>query len=387
MIPGWKLKRELGRMFWQIVGIPRLVLSLPGRLREVPRRVQHDADFPRNLRIEEGVLPAGPRIAVFVLFQPAGIAPSVGMTCDWLIAAGFVPLIVSNAPLSATDRAALAGRCWRVVERPNFGYDFGAYRDGLRLIREDAPGAERVILMNDSVWCPVDDDGWLARMEALGADLSGLLQDEKVAHDRKGGTPTDQRHIESYFLMIGPGLLHAPAFRAFWDSYQQTDFKPHTIKRGELGFSRLMQAAGFTVQALTRRSIFLERLQTATAEELHETLSYASYDDAALQRENAALLAAFAPDDGWKTRAFDHIRRCANRRRFNSCFPLANGRVFGTMFLKKSGEKIFVDMRNAYLRAVADGLLPPPPAPLLAEIAARQGARGPVTGAAPGAGR
>lgn len=372
MIPGWKLKRELGRIGMQIIRFPAYLKALPDRLKEPQRRLEHDAAFPGNLSITDGRIAPADKIAVFILFQPRKIARSTFHTCRWLIDGGYVPLIVSNCRLSDEDRAELAGLACRVVERPNFGYDFGAYRDGIRLVRDVVPDPRRVILMNDSVWCPLDD-GLMARIEAIDADLTGLLQDEKVAHDRKGGTPTDQRHIESYFLMISGRLWREEAFRAFWDTYVQTDYKPHTIKRGEIGFSRHMQQLGYTVEALTKRSYFLDGLAAASPEDLRQILAYGAYDETKFRRERDRLLESFAATEAWRARALNHIERWVNRRRFNACFPLANARIFGTLFLKKSREQIFVQARIALLRMIEDGLVPPPPPDAYAEIAASVG--------------
>ncbi len=372
MIPGWKLKRELSRIGAQILYLPLFLATLPRRWSEPRRRLAHDAAFPNNLRITEGDVVPADKVAAFILFQPDKIARSTFNTCRWLIKNGYAPLIVSNCPLSEQDRTELARHTWRVVERPNFGYDFGAYRDGIRLVRQSDLTPHRVILMNDSVWCPLDDS-LMSRVEAIDADLTGLLLDEKVAHDRKGGTPTDQRHIESYFLMISGRLWQDEAFGVFWEEYPQTDYKPHTIKRGEIGFSRRMQALGFSVEALTKRSYFMEGVTGASAPELLQILDYGAYDDKTFRREGDALRSEFEETEAWRLRALSHVERWVNRRRFNVCFPLANARVFGTLFLKKSHEPIFVQTRTAYLRMIEDGLVPPPPAEEYAEIAASLG--------------
>ena len=125
MIPRWKLKRELVSIRDHLVGLPQTIASLPARLSEPQRRRAHDAAFPNNMHLTKGRIELGKRLAVVVLFQPRGIAPSTIETCQGLVAGGYTPLVISNAVLSAKDQALLAETCWRVVERPNFGYDFG----------------------------------------------------------------------------------------------------------------------------------------------------------------------------------------------------------------------------------------------------------------------
>jgi hypothetical protein len=171
--------------------------------------------------------------------------------------------------------------------------------------------------------------------------------------------------------VISGALWRSAAFQDFWTSYPMTDHKPDTIKRGEIGFSRSMQAAGFRLCALTDRARFLAAIADADAQILHQALRYAAYDDRIFADENAGLLARFGTDDAWKAQVRDHMRRWVNRRRFNSGFPLATADIFGMYFLKKKqGEEIFVAARRSYLRAVQDGYIAAPDAVFLSEIKA-----------------
>jgi hypothetical protein len=371
MIPLWKIRRELGRLGSQIVGLPAKVASLPMRLSEPKRRADYERDFDSLTRLTEGTIPARQRIAVFLIYQPKGVAPSVLSTCRWLAAEGYAPFVVSNAPLTDAARNSLASESWRLLERPNFGYDFGGYRDGILLLSRWSLNPERLIVMNDSVWTPMVPD-LMARLEAAttDADIVGLLRDEKVRHDNDGGKPTDLYHLESYFYLLTPAALAHPAFSAFWQDYRMTDIKPHTIKYGEIGFSRCMAKTGLRLEALTERSVFLDRLAGMDDAFLDRSLRYAAYADRDIAGAAAQLARRDPTGPGWREAALDHIRRSVNRKRFNVAFPYANDHVFGTLFMKKSREPIFAAMRQSYLRAVADGEVQPPPPEILAEIKA-----------------
>jgi hypothetical protein len=375
-IPLWKMRREFNRLGAQIVGLPLLLASLPSRLSEARRREEYERDFDQATRLTEGARAAQSRIAIFLIFQPKGVAPSILETCRWLVSEGYAPFVISNGQLDDASRSVLAEECWRLLERPNFGYDFGGYRDGIRLLWRWNFAPDRLIVMNDSVWLPLVPD-LMARLEAVAqrADIVGLLRDEKVQHDIDGGRETARWHIESYFYLMTPAALASPEFRAFWENYRMTDFKPHTIKYGELRFSQRMTAAGLKLEALTRRSVFLERLAQQDDAFLLRTLRYASYGDPDLVRA-ATRLAARSPDEpGWRAATMDHIRRTVHRRRFNASFPHANDQIFGTLFLKKTSETVFAGMRDGYLRALEEGDLKPPPPAFLAEIKASIGLR------------
>lgn len=367
MIPAWKLRREVLRVVQQVATLPSTIVQMPGRLGEPRRRRLHDARFRESVRLREGAVPSGARIAIFLIFQPRGIAPSVLATCDWLVTNGYAPLVVSNCPVADADFEGLAPRCWQLMERPNFGYDFGGYRDAIRFINDGGLSPERLIVMNDSVWFPMRRDV-MERLEALPGDIVGLLQDEKVAHDRQGGRPTDRLHLESYFFLIREDAWSSEVFQQFWRDYRMTDFKPNTIKFGEIGFSRTMAAGGLALGALTDRSRFLEGLRDTDAEGLRRILTYAAYADRDIAAEAARVLADYAPSGDWRDRALAHITRAVNRKRFNASFPLATEEVFGLHFMKKSREPIFSNMRRAYVRLLDDGLVAPPPPEIEAEI-------------------
>lgn len=371
MIPLWKVLRELNRIKDKTLALPQTLASLPRRLGEPRRREIYLRDFETLTRRSFGVVTAGERVAVFLIFQPNGVKPSVFMTLDWLRSEGYAPFVVSNAPVGDSDRERLLQCAWSLLERPNFGYDFGGYQDAIRLIVRDQLSPDRLIVMNDSVWCPLRPD-LLDVLETTwpDADILGLLQDEKVQHDTSGGTPTAKSHIESYFYLIRGSAWQHEAFQEFWRNYQMSDYKPNTIKFGEIGFSRRMMAAGLKMEAYSRRSIFLERLSEKDDAFLARTLLYAAYGDRDIARRAARLARLPTSSPAWRAKALDHIRRAVNRRRFTGSFPYANDQIFGTAFLKKSSEAVYLNMRRAYLRAVEDGAIAAPDPMLLTEIRA-----------------
>ncbi|KQB12949.1 rhamnan synthesis protein F family [Rhodobacter capsulatus] len=371
MVPAWKIKRELNRIKDQILQLPRTLASLPGRLREPARRKAYLRDFDRLTKRHAGRLPMGQKIAIFLIYQPHGISPSAIATCNWLISEGYAPFLVLNCPVSEADRDRLLDLCWSLLERPNFGYDFGGYQDAIRLLNREGARPERLIVMNDSIWAPMRTD-LLAQLETdfAAVDICGLLQDEKVIHDTSGGRPSTRSHVESYFYLIRRSAWDHPAFQAFWRDYQMTDYKPHTIKFGEIGFSRQMAAAGLKLDAFSRREAFLQLLREKDDAFLRQTLKYAAYADADRIKAARRIAALDPASPGWRAAVLDHIRRTVNRKRFNASFPFANDHIFGTAFLKKSGEPIFANMRAAYLRALEDGAVAEPPAEIRAEIAA-----------------
>ena len=75
MIPIWKLKREVQRLADQVSAIPLLVF-------EPFIQFQYDRNFPKNISVHHGVRPLEKKVAVFLIYQPKGLAQSIFLTVD-----------------------------------------------------------------------------------------------------------------------------------------------------------------------------------------------------------------------------------------------------------------------------------------------------------------
>lgn len=345
MIPGWKVRRELGRLGQQM-------RAIPGALLDPLAQRRLDARVAAGLPGFDGAVPPGRKVALVLIWQPRGVADSLVATCRWLVEGSYAPLIVSNAPLAAADRARLAPAIWRAVERPNFGYDFGGYRDGLTCLRSWGVAPDRLVILNDSVWLPLYQPcDLLHRLEAAPFDVAGSILRERGA----------ERFIESYLYSIRGEVLDHPAFRAYWDGLRLTSNKYLVIRRGERGFSRALIAAGLRLGGLYTREAFLAAAEAAPAEDLAEVLRFSAHPDDAVQ----ARLRALSPDvqtPGGRTAALAEMRAVLEKAQFYSTFPVGAVRWLGYPHLKKSSEPVSERWREALRAAVTAGVVPLPSA-------------------------
>lgn len=185
------------------------------------------------------------RAVVFAHFDPARrIDPHVihalqhyRRHCERLV-------LVSNGGPSRLPRAASA-----VVDaylpRPNSGYDFGAWRDGLASL--DRGTYDEILCANDSVYGPLADLGpTLASPRTVGADLWGMVVSEQSA--RRGGPR--QRHVQSWFFGMRRRLLESEACDRFWAAVGPQATKQDVIERYEVGLSRAVEEAGMVVAGI-----------------------------------------------------------------------------------------------------------------------------------------
>ena len=343
--PVWKVKRELRRIRGQ-------AQRASTKFSEPPLRYLHNIWLNTVARPLAGGLPLGNKVAVLILYQPTGVARSLFLTCDHLIAQGYSPFILSNTPLSTSDRAGLLARSALLLERANFGYDFGAYQDGIRLLDRMGHKPDRLILMNDSTWFPLRaDDTSIARMEASGDAFTGL------AFRNEPNIGRGRNHMEAHLLMFDKSALESSAFDDFWDRYPASSDRDTTIEKGEKGITAAMFDAGFVSKGLASRHLFLERLGSASFQTLHKILAATSFHPNKLHRRTLQLLATATDSVEWQSHVRDHM----NDHLHLFAPVLSTTLIYGAMkelalgFVKKSQEERFHLTRTQVLELEAAG--------------------------------
>lgn len=357
MAGAWKIRRELLRVWHQAYDIA----SIPA---DRFRQKKHDVDFPKRVHLLDGSQGVDRKVALFLIYQPGRVANSVLVTCGDLVARGFAILLVSNTPIDAADLERLKPLCWRIAIRPNFGYDFGGYRDGLRVIHEAGLDPDRLVILNDSIWYPTNPDcALLDRLETQGEAFTG-----PVFIGNAERSPAN-RHFQSFFFLIRREALQSAAFLAYWRNGRVSSRKRVVLKQGEKGFSQAMFSGGFGGNPLPTRETLHKELSKQSNAFLYKTLCYASYADQSLLDEATALLRDDPEMPGWRGRALTHMWRAVSRHSPIGVFVYASMLLLDLGFLKKrSFSDVFDGMRWQYVRAVRNGDLPAPHPDVMEEI-------------------
>lgn len=356
-IASWKFRRELIRIAQQLRGLPELVL-------DPIRRKRLDRAVAKGLPAINGAKTESKKVAVFLIFQPRGVSESTIEQCQWLYENGYAPLVVSNTRLSSTDIDRLTPVVWRAIIRPNFGYDFGGYRDALTSLRQWGVKPDTLLILNDSVWVPVIANSDLIwKLESDPADVAGSILRERG----------EIRFLESYCYRIRGELLEEPAFKDFWSSLRLTSNKYYVIRRGERGFSEAMLSAGYKIAAVYRLKGLVELLANETDEFLAKTIRYSAFLPPELLTERDALLAEGTEQKGeaWRKRALSFVNAALQKRLAYSTLPFASHSLLKYPFLKKSNDRIASEWRAAYLAAVDANDLTKPTAAILMETRVR----------------
>ena len=372
MIPAWKLRRELERLGQKV----RSIAAYPF---EGIAQAAYDRKFPSQIKLTTGDCAADRKVAIFLIFQPKYILASTLRECEHLIDHGFAPLVISNCPLTDDGRAALKKVAWKIAERPNYGYDFGGYRDGVRLLDHWNIAPSTLLIVNDSVWFPLHDKSVVFdELEAKDINVTGIVYHEVlVPHS---SFSAQKAFLESYFVLFDAKALASEAFKNYWAEYRVSSNKINAVRRGERAMCDAMRAGGLSIGALIDRDAFLDRLSKQSSPFLRKTLEYAAYEDPEFADAGAQLLADYADTPEWFARANDHAAKVTKNRNLHASFCFASMTLFGVAsikkyrgtFLKKTYSTLYTETRAQYLRAVAAGDLPEPFPEIVPEIQARQ---------------
>jgi hypothetical protein len=246
----WKIRRELLRPIRQLVDLPYdLATQFFGA---------HYFDNFKKIHNFSGHHPLKEKSAVFVIF-PKGhsVNRSYLRTLNELNENQYSVIIVSNSPLETNDIEELRARSAQVIIRPNFGYDFGAYRQGILFLLEQKIKFSSLLLLNDSCWFPtITGANWIRSAENKNLDLVGVTSNYGI--DRRWGQNDSQSlswdyssshknfHYCSFALLLSRKVILDPDFIKFWKRFPLTNRKSKVVRRGEIGFTRLILRSGFS---------------------------------------------------------------------------------------------------------------------------------------------
>lgn len=160
-------------------------------------------------------------------------------------------IVVSTSGLSEASMAQLPQRV-EFATRRNFGYDFFSYKWALDL-DDEYPDYDQILIVNDSFVGPV-------------VPLAEITNSEQAArYDMMGMTLSSRHgeHAQSFFVLVNKFVARSKRFRSFWKDMVPISERMDVIQRYEVGFSRTIADAGFSVGSYFVPSPYEERLAAA----------------------------------------------------------------------------------------------------------------------------
>ena len=229
---------------WPVVRVRRVAARIGARLSEGFAWVafgvallrspwQITRQWPAQRPVFSGI------VAIYAHHDPRGqVADYVLTYLAGLRDAGCQILFVSNAgALEEKAFNALESLCSAILVRKSWGGKWGAWREALHYLGEDAP-LSLLVLADDSAYGPLFPLApLLSAVDFDALEIWGLTESWQY-----------RWHLQSYFLAIHPRVLRNPAWAKFWSGCVPTRSRRLLFRRGEVGFSQSMLRAGITLR-------------------------------------------------------------------------------------------------------------------------------------------
>ena len=330
----WKVQREVNRGWRDIVD---------GSISTVESvfRSWFEARCADATEIYEGTVADTNKYLVYVIFQPDGLHRSTLRTCEFFRSRGYSPIVVSNAPLRQRDLDKLGQVSTLVIERPNYGYDFGAYRDALRILRLRSPAAESVVLMNDSIWFPlISSPRLLEDLESNPADYCGAV------FETFAGRRAEIKFVHSYLMRISGDLFQNKLFWTFWENLRLTRVKRWVVRYGEVGLTTHLLNAGVSVDGIYTSDTVRNKYQSLNENDLEKVVRGEQKISYKHTPENEALLEAKRTSQNPRSVELNA------RRYIVEVHPLVSIRDIQMPFAKKGRDRSQQMWRKEFLEIV-----------------------------------
>lgn len=155
-------------------------------------------------------------------------------------------VVISNSTLSKRNVEELAEvGIIEIIQRKNKGYDFAAWRDGMKSVGFDnLCQYDSVTLMNDTCFGPLwDMDPIFEKFESrTDIDFWGMTNFRKTKYFKE--------HLQSYFLSFSRKVVVSKVFQSFWSSIQDFENVQDVIEHYETQVTTNLIQAGYRYDAV-----------------------------------------------------------------------------------------------------------------------------------------
>jgi lipopolysaccharide biosynthesis protein len=286
--PSNKLLRELKRLVRQFIDAP----SALGEYLFATK--YYDKVIAKKTSITTGTISISDRIAIYVIFPKCGVEEKHLHALRYINGAGYSAVVVVNGRLANAEKEELLQLCSKLIERENFGYDFGGYREGLLFIRSLTVAPKFVAILNDSCWFPSNSNAnWLHEAESLNVELASALTFSGSGWVKRalassgdsfhaGPRRSKRLHHCSFAILFSRAALERSDFWDFWRSLHLSSRRDRTVKWGERALSEfavknnLTQASTLPEQVVAR-ALFANLGEAVLNENEHPAYKYKSF--------------------------------------------------------------------------------------------------------------
>ena len=187
------------------------------------------------------------------------------------------------------------------IQRENIGFDFAAWRDGIRYIGwDELIKFDSLTIMNDSCFGPIYPLAYVyEKMENADIDFWGITDHaaNKIGMPGTGGPVP--RHVQSYMEVFNRKVIKSMAFQSFWENIKDQTDVTKVIQEYETRLTGILHDAGFSYD------VFFNTGDYTRKNNIVETFNYSELLPVVMLNNGVPLL---------KVKSFMHMYR---RKLFN----------------------------------------------------------------------
>jgi lipopolysaccharide biosynthesis protein len=133
----------------------------------------------------------------------------------------------------------------QIIIRENKGHDFGSWKIGLDMLKNNFNNIQSILLMNDSLYGPLFEmDSVLNRTLASNADITSMTSSIEYGP-----------HAQSYYISYNNKIINSSIFKNFWESCEFKNAnsiknKKMIVSEYEIGFYTSLRSGGFSHNTL-----------------------------------------------------------------------------------------------------------------------------------------
>ena len=158
-------------------------------------------------------------------------------------------VFITNSKISLDDKNKLTNLYDDFIQRENVGFDFAAWRDGLKSVGwSELSHYDSLTLMNDTCFGPVYpmEDVYDFMEQRNGVDFWGLTEHDVNIVGMPGTNSNIPLHIQSYMQVFNKSVVKSKVFQSFWNGIQDYTDVTKVIQEYETQLTRILGDAGFS---------------------------------------------------------------------------------------------------------------------------------------------
>ena len=168
-------------------------------------------------------------ILLIALFQKGSLRPDILRLLKTAQKKGIYIIGVNTLKLKESEIGHF--NCY--IERPNFGRDFGSYKEGFIHLNKQKMtyNCPRLLMVNDSVFYSMKGlSKFLNEMIHTETEVLGATENFEIEY-----------HLGSFCISLKNNIINNKILTNYWKQYKLTDVRPRVIKNGEMELSKILK--------------------------------------------------------------------------------------------------------------------------------------------------